>query len=265
MALSYVAELAGVRFRPSGFGAIETEIDDALSAGHGPLTIGYVNPHVITSAAKDAKIVEHLADCDHVCVDGTGVWLALRLWRFGIERLTAYRGADELIDAGVLRGPTAVIGIEPDQIERAATGLVERNASIDIVGLAHGYRTDAEIVAMVEDSEPRLVLIGAGSPRSEQIALIVREAAPEAVIFHVGAGTLKAWAGERSHAPRILSLLAFEWLYRFAKEPHTRSRYRRGIPEFIRLAVSKPSSMVAVPVTAKVDQSDIRQEEGIAS
>ena len=262
---SHVAELAGVRFRPSGMDALERAIGDALSSPQEqPLTIGYVNPHVITSAAEHSKIVEHLDACDHVCVDGIGVWLALRLWRQGIERLPAYRAADQVLDGGILRGKAAVIGIEPNEIEHAVEGIRARNSSIEIVGLADGFRTDREIATMISDSGPRVILIGAGSPRSEQVAVVCRQVAPNAVIFHVGAGTLKTWAGRREHAPRILSTLGIDWLYRYVKEPHTRARYRHGIPAFIRRVMAEPTSIVtqSAPVASRGAVPAIRSLSG---
>lgn len=268
--MPYLAQLAGVHFQPCGYDRLERSIDAALSADQAtPLTVGYVNPHVITTAAEHPVIGQHLDACDHVCVDGIGIWLALGLWRRGIERLTAYRATEQLLSRGILRGPTALIGIEPELVDQAGEGLVARNASVQLVGVSHGFSSDAEIADMLDGSGARLILIGAGSPRSEHIAAVARQSIPDAVIFHVGAGTVAHWAGDRSHAPPLLSALGVEWAYRFAKEPHTRERYLHGIPQFIRQTIADPNSVVAThekPAghqTVDGERSEPRRKEGV--
>lgn len=238
-----LAEVAGVRFRPSRFEDIERAISGGLSGDRSGVTIGYANPHVVTTAEEHPEIGKHLEACDHVCVDGIGVWLALGLWRHGVERLPAYRAADDLVSSGVLHGRTAVIGIEADLIEQAASGLAARSSTIDVVGFIDGFSSDGEISTMLEQEKPELILIGAGSPKSEQIAELARRTCPQATIFHVGAGTLKNWAGEREHAPQILSALGIDWIYRFLKEPHTRPRYSEGIPQFVRRTLTESRSV----------------------
>lgn len=257
-----LATLSGVRFRPSNYAVIAKAIDEELTRHERPecsprgLTIGYVNPHVITSAMSHPEILLHLDECDYVCIDGTGVWLALQLWRHGIERLPAYRACDYLLDSGVLRGSLAVIGIAPELIGPAADEIVRRNPNVDIVVQAHGFSTDDEIEASLANSQPQTILIGAGAPRSEQFALIARRVCPDAIVFHVGGGTFNNYAGVRPHAPRILSTLGVDWIHRFVTEPHTRARYLKGLPDFAFRVRQGPNSVEVEAIEAYANEEN---------
>jgi len=243
---SLAAELCGVRFAPSNL----SDVVDAVEAAQAgprrtPLTIGYVNPHVVTSATSDPTIAAHLANCDHVCIDGTGVWLALRLWRWGIKRLPAYRVADHLLDSGTLRGSTILIGIEPERIDRAGVHVSKRSPSVNVAAAVHGYLSNEELTGVLKQTPAENILIGAGSPRSEQIATLARATHPNAIIFNIGGGTLNVYAGGRQHAPPILFTLGIDWIHRYITEPQTRPRYRRGIPDFVRAVLAGPNAVAS--------------------
>ncbi len=250
MTRSIDAQLAGVEFRPVNLDSLTRAVARAQGTS-AALRIGYVNPHIISLGRTNTAVREHLAACDVVLIDGTGVWLALRLWRWGIRRMPAYRASDELVYSGALGGRTVVIGIEPDDVVHAASHLQEHGPALDVTDSTHGYATDREVVALLDAAEPRNVLIGAGSPRSEEVASLVHSHCPDALVFTVGAGTLKVYAGVRTHAPKLLSTLGLDWAYRFWREPHTRVRYMRGIPDFLRQVVAGPNYVRDVSVGAQ--------------
>jgi UDP-N-acetyl-D-mannosaminuronic acid transferase (WecB/TagA/CpsF family) len=59
-----------------------------------------------------------------------------------------------------------------------------------------------------------------------------------ALCWHVGAGTLKQWAGTKRRAPAVVMKLGLEWLHRMSFEPQTRTRYTVGILLFVRNLLS---------------------------
>lgn len=242
------ATVGSVTFAPCSLDEIISTVDRALEPSASPVTLGYANPHVVTSAVEHPAIEEHLAQCDQVCIDGVGLWLALRAWKFDIERLPAYQAFDALVERQVLRGRMIVIGIEPGVVDQAAASICERCPDLELVATADGFCSDDQVSSVLRNTPADLVVIGAGTPRSEQIATIARDLAPDAVVMHVGAGTLKVYAGVRRHAPSIWSRLGVDWIHRFFTEPHTRDRYRTGIPEFIRLVNAHPHGVQKVTV-----------------
>ena len=214
--------------------ALAARMDAALAAGAG-LGVGFVNPHVYVTAADAPVVREHLGACDLVCVDGVGVALAHRLAGRGRVPRTVAEHLFRTFWTGSRRAvPTIVIGIEPGTVGRAAAALDAASAGPRVVGALDGFADDASVRTFLgAHPHARLVLIGAGSPRSEAIAAIARRRLPDAVVFHCGAGTLKTWAGTKRRAPAALSRLGLEWLHRIAFEPHARARYLVGGPRFL--------------------------------
>ncbi len=240
---SNVVDLGGSRFRPTtskGLAAAVDRVqrDDSLP----PLTIGYVNPHVIATAATSAVVTAHLERCDHVCVDGVGVWLAALVRGVRTERLRAHRAFDDLLLRGAFNGKMLVIGIEAEFVDAAAARIAASAPDLDVVGTVDGFAPDASIAsALAEVGAVDVVIIGAGSPRSEHIAELVVASGQARIVMHVGAGTLKVHAGERQHPPEILDRSGLGWIHRLITEPHTRHRYLVGIPAFVRLVLRPPT------------------------
>ncbi len=208
---------------------------DAGLASDAPLTIGFLNPHVYVTGDAEPAVRDHLAACDLVCVDGVGVALAHRLaGGGGVPRTVAEHLFRAFWTRCTRRVDAVAIGIEPDAIARAAAALNAVSAGARIVATLDGYATGEAIRAfLLQNADARLILIGAGSPRSEAIATLARRTCPRATIFHCGAGTLKTWAGSKRRAPARMSAAGLEWLHRLAFEPHVRARYLVGGPRFL--------------------------------
>lgn len=257
---------------------LRAALERALAGGTA-LTVGFVNPHVYTVGGREARVREHLAGADLVCVDGVGIALAQRLaGRGAVPRVVAEQLFRAFWERS--RAPVAavLIGVEPGVVERAAVAMNAAGVGVRdvdparattaghggagtdgagtdgtgtaapgaakagprIVATLDGFADDATLGRfLVRQRRARLVLIGAGSPRSEAIALAARAALPEAVVFHCGAGTIKTWAGTKRRAPAWTSRAGLEWLHRLLFEPHTRSRYLAGIPRFL-AALARP-------------------------
>jgi N-acetylglucosaminyldiphosphoundecaprenol N-acetyl-beta-D-mannosaminyltransferase len=232
--------LGGVWFRPTSIELLADAVEDRLGrTGDAPLMVGFVNPHTVTVAASHPAVARHLEACDHVCVDGIGVILALRRDGQRVRRVVMHQAFDRLLAVGILRGRVVVIGIDPADVDRAAGALEARGRGLEVVRAVDGFACDDTIRQALRDTgEVDVVVIGAGTPRSELIAEMVRAEGRTGVVIHAGAGTLNAHAGVRRHPPRLFGRMGLDWLYRYATEPHTRSRYRHGIPAFVRLVWS---------------------------
>ena len=221
--------------------AMAARMDGALAAGRG-LTVGFVNPHVYVTARDAPAVREHLGACDLVCVDGVGVALAHRLTGRGRVPRTVAEHLFRAFWTGCPHAvPAVLIGIETDALTRAAAVLDAASTGPRVAGTLDGWADDATVRGFLDaHADARLVLIGAGSPRSEAIANLARRALPDAVVFHCGAGTLKTWAGTKRRAPAWVSRAGLEWLHRIAFEPHARARYLVGGPRFAR-ALLRPN------------------------
>ncbi len=238
-----LVEVGGIRFRIAGLTAITSELKERQRATK-QIVLGYANPHVINVATSEPEVSRHLQACDFVCVDGIGVQLALKLRHTSTERLPAHHLLDHLLDSGLLTGRLLVIGIEEEYVVDAARKIVARSPGLHLVGTSSGFASDSDVrVLLREHCDAEVVLIGAGSPRSESISNMAADVCKGAIVFHCGAGSLAVYAGVRSHAPRWVNRVGLDWLYRFVTEPHTRRRYTIGALQFTR-SVLKPNQIV---------------------
>lgn len=117
--------------------------------------------------------------------------------------------------------------------------LQEKFPGIQVVGTysppfrAVTAEEDAQIVQMINDTQPDIVWIGLSTPKQEKwmSGHVGRISAP--VMIGVGAA-FDFHAGLKSQAPRFIQRSGFEWLYRLVTEPRRLwKRYLVNNPLFI--------------------------------
>ena len=261
-------DLPGVSFSTTHRRNLIKLILDSLAPGAtAGLMVGYINPHVYVLATNtDSRnqpdegaedIARFLSQADLVSIDGTGIQVGLffrqRRW---LQRVVAEHLFNDLL-ANISHPIRAVlIGAGPGIAEKAAAAMHECNPQFEIIATMDGYGDYADYQQMLQEhADVDLVLIGAGTPRSERIALDAREISPRSVIFHIGGGTLNTWAGTKQRAPRWLSFCGCEWLHRMMFEPHTRSRYTSGGRVFLQRFFS----------STKTSDRESKQTDSVAS
>jgi exopolysaccharide biosynthesis WecB/TagA/CpsF family protein len=197
------------------------------------LMIGFINPHVYNCAVEEPEVAAFLGECQYVCVDGVGVTVAARLLhRVALPRVVATDLFDDFV---VLDRPlnALLVGATAAEALAAADKINARSARLRIVEAVDGFRDLADYESLLErHSRIDALLVGAGSPKSEKILRRARQLCPTALLFHIGAGTIKLYADTKRKAPGILSRLGLEWVHRIVFEPHTRSRYFGGAWRF---------------------------------
>ncbi len=222
-----------------------------------PLVIGYVNPHVVSVASLKPAVRQHLQRADFTCVDGVGTSLVLRGRGIPVERLPAHRLLDHLLGLPSFQGSMVAIGIEKHLIERAAGAIAAARPDLEMAGSLDGFAAASEVEGFLREHRGvNIVLIGASSPKSEQIAEIAAEYCDHAVVFHCGAGSLKVWAQARRHAPRWINRIGLDWLYRFVREPETRTRYTLGSISFLRALRQGVGRVEPTPVGGRATDPD---------
>jgi N-acetylglucosaminyldiphosphoundecaprenol N-acetyl-beta-D-mannosaminyltransferase len=90
--------------------------------------------------------------------------------------------------------------------------------------------------AILRADDPRVVLVGLGSPKQEFLIRELRRRLPEVWFVGVG-GTFGFLAGDQQRAPRALQSAGLEWAYRLALEPRRLAhRYLvRNLPFLVRV------------------------------
>jgi len=220
----------------------ETEKQQPANTRHSKhgFCIGYINPHVYNLSRIEPDVLQFINQCDLICLDGLGTCLALK-HRYGwfktppIHRVVALQLFDAFMAELSTPCTTLLIGVETQDVEKSAMNMTKLNANLSFAGTANGFQHAADYEAFLsKHAGINLILIGAGTPKSESIATLARQVCPEAIVFHLGAGTVKVYAGTKHRAPAWVSAYGLEWAHRMLLEPHTRERYLKGGWRFIR-------------------------------
>ena len=223
-----------------GFDEALSAIEALVLSGAGGAVYTPNVDHVVT-AEDDAGFRQAYADASLSLVDGQPLVWSARL--LGTPLPAKISGSDlvgPLMERAARGGwRVYLLGGDPGVAEVAAGRLV-RELGVTIVGTdAALIRLDAPtaeldaIVAKVQASRPALVLVALGAPKQERWIHQVRSRLQPAVLVGVGA-SLDFIAGTVPRAPRWMSRLSLEWLYRLAREPRRLAyRYLWKDPRFL--------------------------------
>ncbi len=170
---------------------------------------------------------------DLVVADGQPVvWLS----RIAGERLKLMPGSDLVIPLSALAAemqmPVALVGSSEQALAGAKAALEARVPGIEIVmthAPAYGFDPEgdaaARICAQLATSGARLCFIALGAPKQEIFAAFARPRAPAVGFASIGAG-LDFLSGHQVRAPKLVRMLALEWLWRALQSP------RRMVPRY---------------------------------
>jgi N-acetylglucosaminyldiphosphoundecaprenol N-acetyl-beta-D-mannosaminyltransferase len=206
-------------------GALDA-IGELIARGKGGLVFTPNVDHVVL-ADEDARLRAAYASASLSLVDGTILLWASRL--LGVRAPEKISGSDliePLMERAATRGwRVYLLGGAPGVGERAADVLRGRYPTLQIVGFdAPVIDLDAEpavhaaIMAPVRQTQPDLVLVALGCPKQEIFMHRVRDELGPAVAIGVGA-SLDFVAGVVPRAPRWMSRMGVEWLFRLVMEP----------------------------------------------
>lgn len=213
---------------------IETLLRDKRAS---PRSLLCLNAHIYNIAYRDRHLRESLHHARVVTADGMSiVWASRLLGSTILERCNMTEAFRAFLEAKNMPHSRAIL-IGCSDREACAAGRRVQTLSVHcrVLQTFSGYMDDGayrRILASFPDID--VVLIGMGSPRSEQVAEIAEAACPEAIIWHIGAGTIRVLAGTLREAPIVLRRIGLQWLYRLAEEPCALwRRYLIGNPLFV--------------------------------
>ncbi|APE42968.1 glycosyltransferase [Sulfitobacter alexandrii] len=178
---------------------------------------------------------------DLVVADGRPiVWLS----RLAGRPLELMPGSDMILplcDLAAETGvPVALVGSSQHALEGASDALVRRTPGLNIVHLhAPPYGFDpagAEADALLDAvaaSGAGLCFVALGAPKQEILAARGRDRAPRVGFASIGAG-LDFLSGHQVRAPRLMRMLALEWLWRALQSP------RRMVPRYAKCLMILP-------------------------
>lgn len=202
-----------------------------------PHQVTTVNPEFVMTAQKNAEFRLALEHADLSLADGSGVmWAARYLNHYLPERIPGADLVNDIMARAEADGwRIYLIGGRAGVAEKSAARLQEKYPQLHIVGAEIGlsYRASQkklfnekeadEIVDRIRKARPDVLLVAFGAPKQDLFIFRYKKELGVPVMIGVG-GTFDFMAGKVRRAPRWMSRLSLEWLWRLLQQP---SRYSR--------------------------------------
>jgi len=191
--------------------------------------------------AYDNKSYKHIVNnADLVCPDGRPMVWAQKL--FGEKTAKQVRGYDISLalckKAADLAIPVGFYGASKKHLQKIQNVLKQKYPRLKInCAIAPPFRTltekeDQEYINQINDSGVKILFVGLGCPKQERW-MADHKNKLHCVMLGVGA-VFDFISGEKKHAPKIISNVGMEWLFRLACEPtRLAGRYLKHNPRFI--------------------------------
>lgn len=225
--------------------ARELMLINLKSTSYLPLSIRFVNAYSISIAYKSHAYIELLNNNGINLVDSRTISI---LARFCIlKNIHQVRGIDffrNIINHSKNDLKHFFLGGTNEQLIKLVQSIKLHNSEIQIVGTyAPEFKTSftsrdiIEISRIVVKSNADLIWISLGTPKQDLVAF---ELAEKSRITSIAVGAAFGfYSGEYREAPRIISYLNLEWLFRLCQEPKRLwKRYLIGNLIFLKALVS---------------------------
>ncbi|MEJ7931948.1 WecB/TagA/CpsF family glycosyltransferase [Ramlibacter sp. AN1015] len=212
----------------------ERQLLDWLTQPEESVVVAFVNAHAMNSAATSAHFFEALMSADVVLRDGIGMAMLMRLLN---QRPGLNLNGTDLIPKIMARyagSPIALFGTQEPWLSRAKRAALGRFAKGSTCVTAHGFHDTATYVRLAALHRPRLIVLGMGMPRQEEVAVVLRAALGYPCVIVCGGAIIDFLGDKTPRAPRWMRQTGLEWLYRLSREPRRLfERYVLGNPIFI--------------------------------
>ena len=200
--------------------------------------------HLAKLPVDDDFLAAYLAH-DLVVADGRPVvWLS-RLARKPLELMPGSDLILPLCELCAQEGvPIALVGSSDEALKGAADALVAKTPGLEVsytCAPPYGFDPSGEaadaILTELGTSGAGLCFIALGAPKQELFAARGRKIAPHVGFASIGAG-LDFLSGHQKRAPKVIRLLALEWLWRLLQDP------KRMLPRYLKCLAILPSLFV---------------------
>lgn len=226
----------GVSIEGLGWGDVSARLDAAER-----LWLVTANPEILLEARRDATYRAVLRSSDVRTVDGFGLFLAMKILRRKIRRLTGVELSEHLIQYAQAHGwKVGLLGGENGEAERSVQALREAYPGLEVLAEQGGQVESNGSVDSITDEAvhrmtlfaPDVLLVAFGHPKQEFWIAKNRAQFPSVkVVVGVG-GTFNFWAGTSKRAPRLFRSIGLEWLWRLFHEPRRWRRIMRAVLVF---------------------------------
>ena len=194
-------------------------------------TVATLNLDHITKLRSLPDFREAYMHHSHVTADGNPIVWFSRLAGQNISLVPGSELIEPTIELAVHNDvPVAFLGSTPASLETASQVLQDRYPGLIIaatisppMGFDPAASEALECVNKLKESGARLVFVALGAPKQEIFAARAATSLPEVGFLSIGAG-LDFISGTQVRAPRVVRIVAAEWLWRLARNPQRLAR-----------------------------------------
>lgn len=186
-----------------------------------------LNVDQIVRIEKDAYFKKICESCELLLVDGHPLlWIAQLYGRPFKQKICGSDLMPVLCELSAQKGYSVfILGAAPGVADRAATILKKRYPSLKVAGTYSppwGFEKDEEEIQKINQlllhSKADMLFVGMGVPKQDRFIFENKNIYKIPVSISVG-GTIDFIAGEQKRAPKWISNIGFEWLYRLLMNP----------------------------------------------
>lgn len=200
---------------------------DALAAGSRPAYVVTPNVDHIVRIEHDEGFRRVYDGADLILADGKPlIWIS-RLYKTPIrEKISGSDLFPRLCERAAKKGYRMFfLGAAEGVAAKAAQNLTQKYPGLQVAGVyspPFGFEKDEgeidKIAGMLREAAPAILICGLGTPKQEMFVAKHLNRLNVPVALGLGA-SLDFEAGTVRRAPRWISNLGFEWLYRLCREP----------------------------------------------
>ncbi|NUM52754.1 MAG: WecB/TagA/CpsF family glycosyltransferase [Candidatus Hydrogenedentes bacterium] len=238
----YEFSMGGVKCSTHTIPQLLAEIQSLLAHRYDqPRSILCVNAHIYNVACNDATLRDSLNNARIVTADGMSIVWFSRLWNaFVPERCNMTEAFRAFLQCTTMRPSTAVlIGLTQAEAEHAAQRINAASKHCTVIKSYSGFLAEAEYAALFHSlGKVDFIFVGMSTPRTERTCELARRCCPDAIVWGIGAGTIRIYAGTMKEASPFFRRHGLQWLHRLMNEPSKLwRRYLIGNPLFLYRAI----------------------------
>ena len=150
----------------------------------------------------------------------------------------------------------ALVGCSQRDVAAAAEAINGVDTHCKVVAETDGFRSLEWYEEWFRGLTGRvdMVLVGMGSPRSEEVLTLAQRCLDASVFWHIGGGTILFLAGTDVEAPAWMRRSGLQWVHRLLHNPNMWSRYLFGNIRFVALIVRAAIARQRRPATGRTDR-----------
>lgn len=235
-------ELLGVRIDDLSVTELETKLQSWLQEEGGHIIVT-PNAEFLLLARKNRAFLDLLNRSDLAVVDSVSLqYAAAALSKTRLEhRVPGVDLLEKLCELCAHRRTRILfLGGAPSAAESSAQKIRQKFETLDVVAIDPGnvdwngseLDTHNELVQRINEHSPTVVVVALGQYKQEQFIAQVKPRCPSIKIWIGVGGALEMISGQKRRAPRVMSRLGLEWLWRLWIEPRRARRIANAVIVF---------------------------------